>query len=653
MSASVMSFPLPSAEKEPGVVARGTGRCFRLALVLCLFVAACLLVYWPALSGPYLFDDVGMLDHVVPEDGLFATIASLAWHRPETRPLVRLTFDVEATLFGDQPLVRRCGNVLIHVLSGLVLFDLVVQALCARFPAKRASLHRVEIADNEGLTLSSPGLEFFAFQSAARKAAMLAATLWMLHPLQSSAVANIAQRCESLMGLFFFICLDCFVRLRRTGNNRWLVLASVSFVLGLWSKTVIVTVLPVALLLDRALFSGSWRAVIRRNWLLVLLPAVGSIIAVWSMLPGLLRGESNVGFGGHAPPVLLHLSAQSKILWLYVFQAVWPEWISIDHGLRPPTFWSDHLAWIVMTIVVFTVTVILSSRGHWGLCFFILTPLSVLSLTSSVIPTADLWVDHRMYVPMASLCAAFVLLLRSVLRKLFGETGSERALIPIVGLLVLLLAFRTRIRAEDYTSGVRMWTAAVMENPDNDRAIQNLIGFAREVRRERAILSPVLRDALKVAKDRAIVPTVVLGRIGEQFAFSGQPQEAIGVLSQAISLDDRHFFKGYRDTRRMHERAAMQVSLGLALAAIGRPLDALSAVNASFEYNIGSADARAFAGSLSMQLGDLTSARYNFEQALSLKPGWVDVEADLARLEQIATRENPVPTDVAPGSFAR
>jgi hypothetical protein len=233
--------------------------------------------------------------------------------------------------------------------------------------------------------------------------------------------------------------------------------------------------------MDRAFYSGSWKDVFRGQWRLLLLPAFGSVFAVFLLLPGILKGQANVGFGWDAPPVDLHLAAQAKVLWLYVFQSIWPQWLSGDHAMRPPQFVSDHLGWILLTTLLLIVIAVLywSRRNASG--FLLLAPICVLALTSSFIPTADLWVDHRMYLPVACVILMVVIGLRRLLVRIKDPRKSSFVFMTIVGIAAMLLAVRTWFRAADYATGVAFYRSALLENPDNDRAMQALIGLAASV----------------------------------------------------------------------------------------------------------------------------------------------------------------------------
>jgi hypothetical protein len=578
-----------------------------------MLMAFCLgsILYGPSLAGPRLFDDEVMLGDLGQAGSFAEIISSLNWMRPETRPIVRLTFAVEEMLFGDSMTVHRLANILIHVFAAFALFELV-RTVCRQ--------------SKEIPTASS----FLA----ADQTAFAVSILWFVHPLQSAAVAYVVQRGESLMGLFFFLYLLSVVKLITTRKTFWLVAAVIVFCLGLFSKTIMITAPLVGLLLDRAYFSGSWREVLRGQWRLMLFPAVGSAIAVALLLPGIMKGHANVGFGGDAPPIDLHLAAQAKILWLYVFQCVWPQWLSVDHSLRPPLYVTDHLGWILLSGALLLSIAVLYWRKKHAVVFLLLAPLCVLSVTSSVIPTADLWVDHRMYVPLACMMTLLVVGLRVVLTRVHGTAQSARILPVLVGILALLFSARTFVRAGDYSSGMRIWRSAIEENPDNDRAVQNLIDATRKESPEISIL-PVLNHALQSAEAKGIVPTVALGRLGEQYVELGEPEKAIGLLSRAIRLDDQYFSEGYRGVKRRGERFGMHVNLSLALVSLGNLSEGLLQVNEAFRFADGSADARALAGSLSLEVGEIKDAVRHFQRALELRPGWKEVESDLERIRQM------------------
>ncbi len=178
-----------------------------------------------------------------------------------------------------------------------------------------------------------------------------------------------------------------------------------------------VSALAVALLMDRTFLYESWADVLRSRRWVYLPPIVLGCFAAALLLPGLMRGESNVGFGGYAPPVPLHLAAQAEMVWRYLSLSVWPSSLSIDYGLHAPESVISQAVWICMTLALIVIAIGMFHIQYRVAGFCILAPLLVLSVTSSFIPTADLLVEHRMYVPLAAVASGIVLLFEQALLR--------------------------------------------------------------------------------------------------------------------------------------------------------------------------------------------------------------------------------------------
>jgi tetratricopeptide (TPR) repeat protein len=239
-----------------------------------------------------------------------------------------------------------------------------------------------------------------------------------------------------------------------------------------------------------------------------------------------------------------------------------------------------------------------------------------------------------MYVPLASMMMVVVVGLRTLVVRIRNPRMNAKVFMTLVAIAGIALAARTWLRAADYATGITIWRSAIVENPDNDRAMQALIGLSREQDPPQSAV-PLLSQALRVAEQSGIVPTVALGRLGELYAEAGDPEKAILFLTRAIRFDDQHFFVGYRGPRRNSERFGMHVNMSLALMSLGKLSQALEQINEAFVFADGSADARALAGSLSLQTGDMNAAEQHFQRALELRPGWEEVEADLDRIRQL------------------
>jgi protein O-mannosyl-transferase len=166
----------------------------RLALLgLCALIG---LVYWPGLSGPWLFDDFSNI-----RDNAFLRVTTLEWASlhgaagslaagPLGRPVAYLSFALNHYAHGDAtPYAYKLTNVVIHAANALL-----VAALLGRV------LRRVGAPSRES----------------AAAIALAITALWALHPLQLTSVLYVVQRMTSLSATFTLAALLCLLRARET-----------------------------------------------------------------------------------------------------------------------------------------------------------------------------------------------------------------------------------------------------------------------------------------------------------------------------------------------------------------------------------------------------------------------------------------------------
>ncbi|MGN6320184.1 MAG: tetratricopeptide repeat protein [Dyella sp.] len=131
----------------------------------------CIICYWPGLHGEFLFDDFGNLDALgalgpVHDWASFCRYITSGHADPTGRPLALLTFLLDARDWPASPLPFKRTNLLIHLLNSALLWRLLLA-----------------LGHLAGQDKSRP-----------RKAALVGAALWALHPLLVSTTLYIVQR---------------------------------------------------------------------------------------------------------------------------------------------------------------------------------------------------------------------------------------------------------------------------------------------------------------------------------------------------------------------------------------------------------------------------------------------------------------------------
>ena len=169
-------------------------------LMLTLFAALTVLVYWPALQGGFFFDDHNLVEnpdlHVTTlhlGDWIRAALSQAGTN--QFRALSMLTFAANYYFTGLDPFWLKATNVGIHLLNGLMLFLMLRELL---------RLWRVTASDGTREITES-------------RCALIATSIagaWLLLPINLTGVAYVSQRLESLANLFVFLGLYWYLRVR-------------------------------------------------------------------------------------------------------------------------------------------------------------------------------------------------------------------------------------------------------------------------------------------------------------------------------------------------------------------------------------------------------------------------------------------------------
>ncbi len=408
-------------------------------LAAALIVAAGALAYANSFTGVFVFDDEPAIVEnlqIRRLDSLTEAMKSPAGTTLSGRPFAALTFAVNYALApvdardvmreppsgasaGDVDRFHRnlwgyhAFNLLIHLAAALTLFGFVRRTL-----------------------LTDPLRERFGDRSSAL--ALAVSLVWVVHPLNTSAVTYVVQRVESLMGFLYLLTLYCAIRAWERPLP-WAVIAAVVCALGMGVKESMVTA-PIAVVLwdvtfarHRADSAGMRTARSRLINLMLVFTARASIASEktrWTLYLGLFASWLLLGLlvsGGYRPDaagfgfaewpwwrylatqagVIVHYLRLAFIPWPLVLDYAWPAARSVGAVVVPLT--------IVFSLLVAAVWLLFRRRpaGFPAVCFFL-----ILAPTSSVLPiVTEVAAEHRMYLPLAALVCLVVICGLDFLRR--------------------------------------------------------------------------------------------------------------------------------------------------------------------------------------------------------------------------------------------
>ena len=178
-------------------------------LLLAAAVVAATAVYWPGLTGGWVFDDYpNIVDnaaiHITPGHSTLTAWVNSALSSPSSflkRPLASLTFSINWYFGGGDPWPFKLTNIVIHLVNGALVFCML-----------RALLRLVGLRGSGG----SQSLD----EAAATRLALVVAAAWMLLPINLMAVLYVVQRMESLCQVFVLAGLWAYL------HGRWMMLTA-------------------------------------------------------------------------------------------------------------------------------------------------------------------------------------------------------------------------------------------------------------------------------------------------------------------------------------------------------------------------------------------------------------------------------------------
>ena len=550
----------PAPDKTPGLAA-----ALGPALALAALVA---LAYWNSFSGTFLFDDIRFVKFF-QNTAFPPTLEELHRAGFAARPFIGLTFALNQALFGPSLFGYHLINLALHLSAALALYG-----VAARTPLPDGA---------DARRWSGPAFGF------------LAAALWALHPVQTQAVTYIVQRCESAMGLFFFLALSCALR-GWTGARRtpWHLAALAAFVLAVASKETAL-ILPLVLLGYDLLFRRQTLGRTLRES-----PVLYGGFAAMAALGSPLVLDRLRGYYLDAPATSLadHLLAQCQVFFAYLKLVLWPANLSFDHAWTPDSGLAAWLAPAGLAAWLGGTGWLLARRSRWGFApaFFLLA----LAPVTFFVRLDDALAEHRLYLPSAALCV----LAAAGLRLLPGirEGAGRLARLAAPGLLApaLVLALLTGLtlaRNADYAAGeLNLWQDVLAKQPDNRRANYVVAGLLAHSGRAAEAL-PHLQAAVRPGGHMNPGDYVLaMNLYGELLHNFGRTGEAIGAF--------RHVLAYKPDNRQA------QIQLGHALNTAGRYAETIATLPAFLAADPGNS-------LLNYELGVAYGARAMFPQAVA------------------------------------
>jgi len=581
-----------------------------------LLVIAAIVIYADSSRAPFQFDDIGYITkdsavHMV-DFNLESLKKAALEGRPANRPLPNISFAMNYYFGRLSPAGYHWVNIIIHSLCAIILFFFCRDTL-ALYSRGGESKHlnpgKVSVLDLDDKTVSL--IAFFA------------AMLWVVHPVNSSAVVYIVQRMTSMAAMFYMLSMLLYIKGRLSQqtfgalSRHSIILftgAIVSGIFALASKQNTAT-LPIFILLYEWIFFQNFKPVqlkhIKRIGLLAIIVflAAGLYYLGGDPLERLFNGYAHRNFS-LGQRVLTEL----RVIVYYISLCVFPgsKRLVLDHdyplsqSLISPVSTIFSLTAIVMLIAV----ALYHPKNRTMLFFATFWFFGTLMIESSIVPIEIIY-EHRNYLPFMMPC---LLVAFYAYRLLYGYK------LFFIGILVVasaVLGFEAYQRNAVWQDPVVFAWDGVDKAPNKFRPRYNLgLNLKDQGRMEEA--KTALQKALTMKPNKP-QPTekkaVAYNTLGYVLMENNEPEKAIESYSMAIELKPDYRFA-------IINLAKVMLKQKKPLAAINHLESVLSKHPADAEINLTLGDAYT-------QINKLSKAAYHFKRALSSAPNHVKAHNSL------------------------
>lgn len=449
-----------------------------LSLSLIVLVAA--IAYSNTFSVAFTFDDRSGI--VFNEDLRdlrdFRRVISSAV-AGEARPLVNLSFAFNYAVGKLNPFGYHLVNLLLHIGTGILVYRTV------------HLLVKLFVPDMQASTAAFPTL------------GLLAALLFVSHPAQTEAVTYVWGRSDVLSTFFYLLSVLCFLRAYHVqepqpqhqhprqillpytlGERRYYWGAVAAFALALSTKSTVLTLPPLLLILDVYLLHPQtgelpWSRFLRRHLPFVLL--AGLRVYLYYALPQ----QSELGYAFRHREVwnerldlFSNILTQCQAVVHYLSLLVVPTGLNIDHDLPALHTLFDFTA----VTSLGTCGVLIGLGAFWSsrfpLAAFLLWWFLVTLSFFFLFPLPDFLVERRLYLPSVAFCVGVVLALQFLGTRLAAwrptmakaVTGGRWALLGLALVYTVLTIQRNETWQDPYT----LWSDAVIKSPGKARPQSNL-----------------------------------------------------------------------------------------------------------------------------------------------------------------------------------
>ncbi len=574
----------------------------RTVIAICVsLVALVWIVFGQTLGHKFVnFDDGTEVMRGISVEGIrwaFTHSVAANWH-----PFTILSHMIDCQFFGTSPAGHHFTNVALHAVATVLLF----LVLC------------------------------WMTQALWRSA--LVATVFGIHPLHVESVAWIAERKDVLSAVFFMLTLMAYVAYARKQSVGRYVTMSIFYVCGLMSKSMLVTLPFLLLLLDYWPLNRLERSTIGK---LILEKVPLFIFSAAACVETLISQHTSINIIATAS-LGARIANAFLAMTIYIRQTVWPASLAVFYAYP-----EGNISWLKVLVAVGLLTGIsaaafaLRKKAPYFLIGWLWYVGMLVPVLGIVQVGAQAHADRYTYLPQIGLVLIAVWMVADISRR---WAYRQITLIFLALAVIGPMTWAARRQTSHWYDSQTLWEHTVSIAPDNETARVHLSDAYLQNER--------IDDALAQAREAVGANANSAeghGVLGAALAKKGLLDDAIKHLQRAAELDadlPRVYYnlgnvflgRGDLDNAIVNYEKELRVgnlpeahnNLALALLRKRQVTAAIDHLNSALDLKPDYSDARNNLATALSQTGNMHEAIAQWQKTLEFQPDNLQAECNLA-----------------------
>jgi tetratricopeptide (TPR) repeat protein len=371
-------------------------------------------------------------------------------------PLHQLSYMLDYSFGGSNPLPYHLHNVILHTMNGILAYTLFLRI------------------------------------SGCKKTAFLSAFIFLVHPVQVESVAWISERKNLLSMFLFLLSLLNFLNWRNNQGAAFYWNSVGLFALALLAKSAAIFLPALLLAYDICFTEKRGQKIVIDKIPFILIAAAAAIVTMISQMPEQGGGRAHY-YGGSPYATMLTMI---PVFCRYLYNIFWPFRLSADYLVPVKTVIDSEVALCAAVLASLCLLLWLANRRDRQVGFWAAAAILAILPVSQLVPLVTLMNDRYLYFPLLGIAP----IVSGLIVTLTEKRLPWRVVAFLFMACLLALPWLSWQRSAVWRNGFTLWQDVLRHTPDNHIAMTSLGDTYREQGNKEAALR-LYRKALAINAD--------------------------------------------------------------------------------------------------------------------------------------------------------